>query len=139
MNRRGLMLLTAGAFMAGRRLSAQQNAMPVIGYLGNTSPGETATPLAGIHQGLREAGWVDGQNVTIEYRWAGGRFDRLPALAADLVGRRVDVIIASGPGIPVAKEATSTIPIIFFGGYDLVAAGLIKSLAGRAATSRASA
>jgi putative ABC transport system substrate-binding protein len=91
MKRRELMLVLAGIMIAARALRAQQRAMTVIGYLGNTSPAETATPLAGFHHGLNQAGWVEGQNVAIEYRWAGGRFDRLPALAADLVDRKVDV------------------------------------------------
>jgi putative ABC transport system substrate-binding protein len=104
--------------------------VPVIGYLGNTSAGTAAPFVAALRQGLRETGYVEGQNVTIEYRWAEGRYDRLPALAADLVARKVDVIVASaGTGIAAAKGATSTIPIVFFGGGDLVAAGLVASLA----------
>jgi putative ABC transport system substrate-binding protein len=109
---------------------AQQKAMPVIGYLGNISLSAGAPYLAAFHQGLREAGYVEGQNLAIEYRWAEGSYDRLPALAADLVARKVDVIVASAtPGITAVKGATSTIPIIFLGGGDLVAAGLVASLA----------
>jgi putative ABC transport system substrate-binding protein len=131
MTRRELMLLLlAGVLTAARALRAQQKAMPVIGYLGNISLGAGAPYLAGFHQGLSETGYVEGQNLAIEYRWAEGRYDRLPALAADLVARKVDVIVASAtPGIAAAKGTTSTIPIIFLGGGDLVAAGLVASLA----------
>jgi putative ABC transport system substrate-binding protein len=130
MTRRELMLLVGGTLTATRGLRAQQKAVPVIGYLGNTSAGTAAPFVAALRQGLRETGYVEGQNVTIEYRWAEGRYDRLPALAADLVARKVDVIVASaGTGIAAAKGATSTIPIVFFGGGDLVAAGLVASLA----------
>jgi len=86
--------------------------------------------LAAFQQGLRDAGWLEGQNVAIEYRWAEGRYDRLPTLADDLVRRQVDVIVTGNSnGIAAAKGATSTIPIVFFGGGDLVADGLIDSLA----------
>ncbi len=130
MRRRELMLLLGGMMTTARALCAQQKAMPVIGYLGNISPGVSAPSLAGFRQGLSETGYVEGQNVAIEYRWAEGRYDRLPALAADLIGRKVDVIVtASTPGIQAAKSATSTIPIVFFGGGDLVALGLVASLA----------
>ena len=95
MRRRELMLLLAGAMTAARALRAQQKAMPVIGFLGGGSPGPTAPFVAAFRQGLSETGYVEGQNVAIEYRWAEGRYDRLPALAADLVGRKVDVIVAA--------------------------------------------
>jgi putative tryptophan/tyrosine transport system substrate-binding protein len=130
MRRRELMLLLVGAMTAARALCAQQKAMPVIGYLGNISLSAAAPYLAAFQQGLGETGYVEGQNVAIEFRWAEGRYDRLPALAADLVARNVDVIVASATsGIAAARGATSTIPIIFAGGGDLVAAGLIASLA----------
>jgi putative tryptophan/tyrosine transport system substrate-binding protein len=104
--------------------------MPVIGYLGNISPGVSAPGLVGFRQGLSETGYIEGQNVAIEYRWVEGHYDRLPALAAELVGRKVDVIVTSStPGIQAAKAATSTIPIVFFGGGDFVALGLVASLA----------
>jgi putative ABC transport system substrate-binding protein len=104
--------------------------MPVIGYLSSTSLGAQAPWVAAFRQGLREAGYVEGQNVVIEYRWAEGHYDRLPELAADLAGRKVDVIVTQG-GIPparAAKDATATIPIVFVGG-DPIAAGLVASLA----------
>jgi putative tryptophan/tyrosine transport system substrate-binding protein len=128
-NRRELVLLVAGAMTAARALRAQQTAMPIIGILGPTSPGPFAGFVDAFHQGLSETGYVEGQNVAIEYRWAEGRYDRLPALAADLVARKVDVIVAPGPPLSLAaKNATSTIPIIFMGG-DPVAEGLVDSFA----------
>ena len=108
----------------------QPKPMPVIGFLSSTWLGPVAPHVAGFRQGLSETGYDEGQNVAIEYRWAEGHYDRLPALAIDLASRKVDVIVTSGtPGIQAAKSATSSIPIIFFGGGDLVAAGLIASLA----------
>ena len=131
MRRRELMLLLGGAMTAARALCAQQKAMPVIGYLGVAPPGPYDPRMAAFHQGLSETGYVEGQNVAIEYRWAAGRYDRLPALAADLVDHKVDVIVASGGPSPTraAKNATSTIPIIFATGGDPVADGLVASLA----------
>lgn len=101
---------------------AQPKAMPVIGFVGSTAPGPFVPFVAAFRKGLGETGFVEGQNVTIEYRWADGHFECLPALAADLVRRNVDVIAASG-GIPTAlaaKNATSTIPIVFEMGADPV-------------------
>ena len=125
------MLLLAGAVTAARGLRAQQKAVPVIGFLGSTSPGPYAPFVAAFRKGLNETGYVEGQNVVIEYRWAEGRFDRLPALAADLVGRKVDVIVTSGGPVPAraAKNATTTIPIASVLGGDPIADGLIASLA----------
>jgi len=130
MRRRELMLLLAGAMTAARALRAQQEAMPVIGFLGSTSPGgQVALFVAAFLQGLSEIGYVEGQNVTIEWRWAEGYYDRLPALAADLVGHRVDVIVTgTTPAALAARGATSTIPIVFNVG-DPVGQGLVASLA----------
>jgi putative tryptophan/tyrosine transport system substrate-binding protein len=131
MRRRELMLLLAGAMTASRALRAQQKAMPVVGFLGVASSGPYAPFVAAFRQGLSETGYVEGQNLAIEFRWAEGHYDRLPALAADLVGRRVDVIATSGGGSPAraAKSATSTIPIVFTTGGDPVESGLVASLA----------
>jgi putative ABC transport system substrate-binding protein len=130
MNRRELLLILAGAVTAGRAVRAQQKAMPVIGFLGLGSPDTNAPNVAAFRRGLSETGYVEGQTVAIEYRWAEGNYDRLPALAADFVGQKVDVI-ASGGGIGAlaAKSATSTIPIVFSVGGDPVELGLVASLA----------
>ena len=131
MNRREFLLLLGGAMTAARALRAQQKAMPVIGFLGSGSPDVFAPLVAAFRQGLSETGYVEGQNLTIEYRWAEAPYDRLPALAADLVGRKVDLIVASGGLLSAlaAKSATSTIPIVFTAISDPVAAGLVASLA----------
>jgi putative ABC transport system substrate-binding protein len=101
------MTVLAGAAAWPSAAHAQQKAMPVIGYLNTASPGPFASFLAAFRQGLSETGWVEGQNLAIEYRSAEGRYDRLPALAAELVGRKVDVIVTGGPGAQAAKNATS--------------------------------
>ena len=107
---------------------AQQKAIPVIGYLVGSSPDPRTVNLAAFRQGLNETGYVEGQNAVIEYRWAEGRYDRLPAMAADLVGRKVDVIAAFGvAGSRAAKNATATIPIVFLAG-DPIRDGLVASL-----------
>jgi putative ABC transport system substrate-binding protein len=129
--RREVMTLLAGA-AAGlpHDARAQQKAMPVIGYLGAGSPGPSAPFVAAFRQGLGGSGYVEGQNVAIEYRYAEGRDDRLPTLAADLVGRKVDVIVATGGPAPrAAKAASQTIPIVFIIGGDPVAIGLVTSFA----------
>jgi putative tryptophan/tyrosine transport system substrate-binding protein len=131
MNRRELMLLLVGAMTAPRALRAQQKAMPVIGYLNGTTPEANAVQLAAFRQGLSETGWVEGQNLKIEYRWAEFHYERLPGLAADLVTRKVDVIAACGGADEAftAKDATSATPIVFMTGADPVETGLVASLA----------
>jgi len=100
----------------------------VIGFLNSRAPGENPAILAAFRRGFEEAGYGEGQNVMVEYRWADGQYDRLPALAADLVDRRVAAIVANGPAVQTAKSATSTLPIIFVVGFDPLAFGLVGSL-----------
>ncbi len=130
MTRRELPLVLLAGMMGARGPHAQQKAMPVIGFLGVGVPGPFAPVVAAFHQGLKDAGWVEGQNVAIEYRWAELRYDRLPALAADLVDRKVDVIVTSGgiSSTKAVKDLTSTIPIVFAGVDNPVGTGLVASL-----------
>jgi putative ABC transport system substrate-binding protein len=132
MRRRDFIILLAGT-MGGwpSALRAQQKGMPVIGFLSSTSPIPAAPVLAAFRHGLNETGYVEGQNATIEFRWAEGRYDRLPALAAELVDRKVDLIAATGGIVSAraAKNSTSSIPIIFVVGTDPIADGLVVSFA----------
>jgi putative ABC transport system substrate-binding protein len=131
MNRCEVIALLCGT-AAGWPLTAdaQQKAMPVIGFLIGTSPGPFAPFLLALRQGLSETGYVEGQKCGDRIRWAEGRYDRLPTLVAELIGRKVDVIATVGnPPTLAAKGATSTIPIVFLTGADPVATGLIASLA----------
>ena len=130
MRRREFITLLGGAAatwpLAG---SAQQSLMPVIGFLGAGARGPLRQQIAAFLEGLKESGYVEGQNVAIEYRFAEGQFDRFPALASDLVRRKVAVLfVASNAGALTAKQATRTIPIIFVAGDDPVASGLVPSL-----------
>ncbi len=131
MNRRDLMLLLGSALTAARALRAQQKAMPVIGFLNGNAADTYAPYVAAFRRGLGETGYIEGQNLAIEYCWAEGHYDPQPAMAIDLVGRKVDVIAATGGfnSSSAAKNATSTIPIVFTGGFDPVATGLVASLA----------
>ena len=124
----GLASTTAALSLAAR--AQQPPTMPVIGYLNGASAAQFPQLLAGFHKGLSETGYSEGRNVAFEYRYADGQYDRLPALAADLVSRRVSVIVATAgtPTIRAAKAATSTIPIVFVIGGDPVTFGIVASL-----------
>jgi putative ABC transport system substrate-binding protein len=131
MHRRSFIALVGAAITMARTLRAQGRAMPVVGFLHSGLSGPYAPYVTAFHHGLSEAGYVEDYNVAVGYRWAEGRYDQLPALAGDLVGRKVDVIAASGGSRPAreTKRITSTVPIIFVTGADPVRDGLVASLA----------
>src|SRR5262245_33694933 len=128
MQRRQFVSLLGGAAVWAGAAHAQRSATAIVGFLNSASPEQYTRQLSAFRQGLSEAGFVEGRNLTLELRWAENRYDRLPGLAADLVRRQVDVIAANDPAALPAKMATKTIPIVFSVGFDPVESGLVASL-----------
>src|SRR5262245_52887821 len=126
MKRRAFITLFGGAAAAWPlAASAQQRAVPVLGFLNSASPDGYVPMVAAFRQGLKEAGYVEGQNVTVEYRWAEGQYDRVPMIALELVGRQVAVLVANSPGVSALKAAITTTPIVFTTAGDPVQLGRV--------------